>query len=98
MFDALTMEKDIPYGTGGGQPLLLDIVWPDGGSGVARPIVIWVHGGGWATGSRADPPGQELLEHGFATASISYRFSDMAPFPAQIHDVKAAIRFLRANA
>lgn len=91
-------EKDIPYGTGGTTPLLLDIVRPDDDGGTVRPLVIWVHGGGWAGGSRDDPPGQELLDRGFATASISYRFSDEAVFPAQIHDVKAAIRFLRANA
>lgn len=93
----LLFEKDIPYGTGGGRPLLLDIVRPEDDDDAARPLLIWVHGGGWEAGSRHDPPGQELLERGFATASISYRFSDEAPFPAQIHDVKAAIRFLRAN-
>lgn len=94
----MIVEKDIPYGTGGGRPLLLDIVRPDSDPGGARPLVIWVHGGGWQAGSRVYPPGRELLDRGFATASIGYRFSDEAVFPAQIHDVKAAIRFLRGNA
>lgn len=98
MTDSSRAEKDIPYGTGGGRPLLLDIAWPDDDGGPARPLVIWVHGGGWAGGSRDHPPARELLDREFATASISYRFSDEAVFPAQIHDVKAAIRFLRANA
>ncbi|MDQ3541792.1 MAG: alpha/beta hydrolase [Chloroflexota bacterium] len=98
MADSSTAEKDVTYGTGGTTPLLLDIVRPDDDGGTVRPLVIWVHGGGWAGGAGDDPPGQELLDRGFATASISYRFSDEAVFPAQIHDVKAAIRFLRANA
>jgi len=92
------VEKDIPYGSGNGRPLLLDILRPDSDPGGVRPLVVWVHGGGWQAGSRDDPPGQELVDLGFATASISYRFSDEAVFPAQIHDVKASIRFLRANA
>lgn len=98
MTDAPIVERDIPYGSGGDRQLLLDILRPDSDPGDIRPLVIWVHGGGWEAGSRDDPPGWELLDRGFATASISYRFSDEAPFPAQIHDVKAAIRFLRADA
>ncbi len=110
MTDSPNAEMNIPYGTGDTTPLLLDIVWPDSATSETRrthpsppghpihPLVIWVHGGGWAGGSRANPPGQELVERGFAMASISYRFSDEAVFPAQIHDVKTAIRFLRANA
>ncbi|HEV2068048.1 MAG TPA: alpha/beta hydrolase, partial [Thermomicrobiales bacterium] len=96
--NAPIVERGIPYGSGGDKPLLLDILRPDSYPSVVRPLVIWVHGGGWEAGSRDDPPGRELLDRGFAAASISYRFSDESPFPAQIHDVKAAIRFLRANA
>lgn len=97
MTDSPIAERNIPYGTGGDRPLLLDFAPPVRGGGV-NPLVIWVHGGGWAGGSRENPTYREMAGHGFATASISYRFSDEAPFPAQIHDVKAAIRFLRANA
>jgi acetyl esterase/lipase len=64
------------------------------------PLVIWVHGGGWRGGAK-DLAGEHILpaiENGFALASISYRFSDVATFPAQIHDVKAAVRWLRAHA
>lgn len=91
-------ENDIVYGTGGGRDLLLDILRPDGPLDPSRPLVIWVHGGGWHSGERAPAPNEPLARAGFVTASISYRLSDEAIFPAQIHDVKAAIRFLRANA
>jgi acetyl esterase/lipase len=95
---SLIAENDIPYGTGGGRDLLLDILRPDVPAHPLRPAVIWVHGGGWREGSRADSPNAMLARRGFVTASISYRLVDEAIFPAQIHDVKAAIRFLRANA
>jgi acetyl esterase/lipase len=62
------------------------------------PLVVYVHGGGWRAGSRADVPVLGLLDYGFAVASIDYRLSTRAPFPAPIHDIKAAIRFLRAKA
>ncbi len=94
----LILETDIPYGTGGGREVLMDLLRPDVPPHPERPAVIWVHGGGWQEGEREDNPNQILAERGFVTASISYRFSQEAIFPAQIHDVKAAIRFLRANA
>ncbi|MGI8870583.1 MAG: alpha/beta hydrolase fold domain-containing protein [Mycobacteriales bacterium] len=68
---------------------------------LARPAVAYFHGGGWAEGERA--AGMYpwlcplLAAHGFVTASVTYRLSRFAAFPAQIHDAKAAIRFLRAN-
>jgi len=62
------------------------------------PLVVYVHGGGWRSGSRADVPVTGLLHEGFAIASVDYRLSTRAPFPAPIHDLKAAIRFLRAKA
>jgi acetyl esterase/lipase len=94
---ALIEERDIRYGMGGDVPLLLDILRPTGTTG-PRPAVIYVHGGGWGNGERWSNPNELLAMAGFVTASISYRFRQQAIFPAQIHDVKAAIRFLRANA
>lgn len=79
----------------GGQKLQLDLFVP---TGVKKPpLVVYVHGGSWMRGSRKKSPVEWLTEEGFALASVSYRFSDKAPFPAQIYDVKAAIRWLRAR-
>jgi acetyl esterase/lipase len=63
------------------------------------PLVIWVHGGGWQNGSKnGNNPAMQLLARGYAVAAVNYRLSQHAVFPAQIHDCKAAVRFLRANA
>lgn len=65
------------------------------------PLIIWIHGDGWQIGSRAlpaDSPQLRQAGRGYAVASISYRLSGVAKFPAQIYDCKTAIRWLRANA
>ena len=66
------------------------------------PLVIMVHGGGFMFGDKADGGGltgvDQLLAAGYAVASINYRLSGEAIYPAQIYDAKAAVRFLRANA
>jgi len=93
---SLVSEPDIQYGTGGDRPLFLDVLRP-ATTGPPRPAVIWIHGGGWRAGERNPNPNRTLAEHGFVTAALSYRLSQEAIFPAQIHDVKAAIRFLRGN-
>jgi acetyl esterase/lipase len=94
----LIEHRDIAYGTGSGRELYLDILRPNAPTHPGRPAVLWIHGGGWAAGERQPSPSPLLATRGFVTATMSYRFSDEAIFPAQIHDVKAAIRFLRANA
>jgi acetyl esterase/lipase len=86
---------DISYAEAGGHKLLLDLYLPD--STRRPPLVVYVHGGGWRSGSRSGMPLTALVESGFAIASVDYRLSPVAPFPAQIHDIKAAIRFLRAK-
>jgi acetyl esterase/lipase len=86
--------KDVVYAEVGGRKLLLDLYMPS----TPNPyLVIWVHGGAWHSGSKASPP-LSFIEAGYALASIDYRLSTEAKFPAQIHDIKAAIRYLRANA
>jgi len=79
----------------------LDIYLPLDGSG-PFPLVIMVHGGGFMVGDKADGGGltgvDQLLAAGYAVASINYRLSGEAQYPAQIQDSKAAVRFLRANA
>jgi acetyl esterase/lipase len=59
---------------------------------------MYIHGGGWMSGSKSDDKPLFLTAHGYAVASIDYRFSQEAHFPAQIHDCKAAVRWIRAHA
>jgi len=61
-------------------------------------LIIWVHGGAWRGGSRASVDLAGMTARGWAVASVDYRLSPVARFPAQVHDIKAAIRFLRAHA
>lgn len=92
--DARTI-KDISYVTNGTPPQKLDLYVPAKPTG---PLLVWIHGGGWRGGSKANPPGLPLVEKGITVASVEYRFSQVAIFPAQIEDCKAAIRWLRAHA
>ncbi len=88
----------------GFRPLMLDVTVPDGNG--PWPLVIYIHGGAWFVGhpTISNPKYQKLnfvnklLDAGFAVARISYRFSAEARFPIQLHDCKAAIRFLRNHA
>jgi acetyl esterase/lipase len=78
----------------------LDLRLPASGSG-PFPLVVFIHGGSWERGDRALTPGSPamaLIAAGFAVASVDYRMSQEAVFPAQIQDIEAAIRFLRTNA
>lgn len=79
-------------------PLMLDLYRVD--STAAAPVVIWLHGGGWFTGDRTLAPDLHtyFARTGIAMASIEYRLTGDAIFPAQLHDVRAAIRFLRIHA
>jgi acetyl esterase/lipase len=87
--------KDIPYANVEGVQLALDIHMP---AGVSRPpLLVWVHGGAWSAGTKAQFP-KELVDRGFAVASLDFRQTTQAPFPANVYDIKAAIRFLRAKA
>ncbi len=83
-----------------GGPMRLDLYLPEAGpkDGERLPVVIWVHGGGWRAGSKNQCPAVPMVSRGFAVASVQYRFTNVAPMPAQIEDCKAAIRFLRARA
>lgn len=100
-------HPNIVYATLGPTPLRLDLYIPSGPAPQPYPVVVWIHGGGWSGGSKF-PAGNAgtLTQHGFAVASIDYRLTSQAGqygsnpviFPAQIHDTKGAIRWLRANA
>ncbi len=79
---------------------LLDLHLPDDyQTGQPLPTIVWIHGGGWQSGSKASwGPAMPFVERGYAVASLNYRLSGEAIWPAQIHDVKGAIRWLRTHA
>lgn len=91
------MQRDIEYARAGRSSLKLDF-YPAHNGASAAPLLIYIHGGAWRAGSKDKPPIVPLTEQGFAVASVDYRLTTVAPFPANLNDIKAAIRFLRKNA
>ena len=91
------VERDIQYVPDGDPAQKLDIYVPEKPSDKPLPLVVYIHGGGWHGGSKAGCWSTYLLPDGYAAASVEYRFSNKAVFPAQIQDCQAAIRWLRAN-
>lgn len=93
------LVPDLVYTRPGGSPQLLDLYLP---RGFARPlpVIVWLHGGGWRLGDRRLGPDLRrfFAARGFAMAGVDYRLSGEAVFPAQLHDVRAAVRWLRAHA
>jgi len=87
--------KNVVYATVNGKALALDLYLP--ANIQSPPLIVWVHGGAWYLGDKQQYP-KALVESGFALASLDFRQSTEARFPAQIHDIKAGIRFLRAQA
>src|SRR5262245_42636233 len=93
--DDARVTKDVEYARVGDTRLMLDLYAP---ANARQPkLIVWVHGGAWRSGSRSDNPLKPLVDEGYAVASVDYRLTSVAPFPAQVHDIKAAIRYLRAN-
>lgn len=93
--------RGLKFADVGDTPLLLDLYLPDPPpEGSVKPpgVIIWVHGGAWRSGSRESADLAALTARGWAVASVDYRLSPVARFPAQVHDIKAAIRHLRAHA
>jgi acetyl esterase/lipase len=88
------LYRDLAYVPGGHARQKLDLYLPEHPAG---PLLVYIHGGGWSGGSKDHPPGLGVLGMGFSLASVEYRFSQDAIFPAQIEDCKAAIRWLRAH-
>jgi len=89
------VHADINYATVGGHQLALDLYMPTGVDN--PPLIVWVHGGRWTLGDKSEVP-MVFVAQGIATASLDFRMSTEARFPAMVHDIKAAIRFLRAKA
>ncbi len=94
---AAPTHQDIEYARIGNQVLKLDLHLP-APANLPSPLIVWVHGGAWRSGSKQEMPLTPLVTRGWAVASVDYRLTPIAPFPANVHDLKAAIRFLRAHA
>jgi acetyl esterase/lipase len=88
---------DLEYARIGDRTLLIDLYLPDDGDH-PLPLILWIHGGAWREGSKDRPRALPLVSKGYAVASVEYRLSQEAISPAQIHDCKAAVRWLRAQA
>lgn len=89
-------HADVAYGEDARHRLDL---WKTEAEG-ATPLLIFVHGGGWAGGDKRDLPPtlvRELLDAGISVASVNYRYSTIAPLPAPVHDAARAVQFLRAR-
>lgn len=91
--------RDLAYVEGGHERQKLDLFVPEGAS-QPLPVIIWIHGGAWSGGDKGGCPPlrQGFAQRGYAVASLNYRLSQHAIFPAQIEDCKAALRWLRAQA
>lgn len=92
-------HRDLAYVAGGHERQKLDLFVPENAA-APLPLIIWIHGGAWSAGSKdgCPPLRQGYTGRGYAVASLNYRLSQHAIFPAQIQDCKAAIRWLRAHA
>jgi acetyl esterase/lipase len=94
----MASEKDIAFARVGGSDLKLDVYRPPSAS--TRTAILYLHGGGWRAGTREmmRPDARAMAELGFVGLPVQYRLVGQAPWPAQLHDLKAAIRWARAHA
>jgi acetyl esterase/lipase len=95
--EGVKAHRDLEYAKTPEKTLLLDLFVPEKADSPV-PVIVWIHGGAWRAGNKTNSPALPFAAKGFAVASITYRFSHQATYPAQIEDCKAAIRWLRANA
>jgi acetyl esterase/lipase len=97
--EGVEFERDIVYGQGAGEDLRLNLARPKGAAG-PLPCIVVIHGGGWSSGRREqhDDLTWKAAQRGYVSATVSYRFAPKHLFPAQVEDVKCAVRFLRAHA
>ncbi|MFE4196747.1 alpha/beta hydrolase fold domain-containing protein [Paenarthrobacter sp. NPDC056912] len=101
------LHRELSYAIAlGFRRLSMDVWLPRRNAGTAVPVVVWIHGGAFQLGDRRELPPtfapdsvfRLLNEAGIACATVDYRHSLEAPFPAQLHDIKAAVRYLRHHA
>jgi acetyl esterase/lipase len=95
----VTIENDVVYGTGGGRDLRCDVFTPPAETANGAGVLA-IHGGGWVRGERAQLRGYGILlgRLGYTCVLPEYRLATEAQWPACLHDVKAALRWMRANA
>lgn len=98
--EGVSVEKDLVYISYGNRKLHLDLFLPQNPTHTPHPAVILVHAGGWRSGDKSlqIPMAQQLAARGYVTAAVEYRLSPEAKYPAAVYDLKAAIRWIRANA
>ncbi|MEX2173488.1 MAG: alpha/beta hydrolase [Pirellulaceae bacterium] len=99
--EKIAVQTDVEYAKAGDISLKLDIFQPKVASDQARPCIVWIHGGGWQGGNKSGGIGRlagYVAGGDYVGVSVGYRLSGVATWPAQIHDCKAAIRYVRANA
>jgi len=94
-FAASLPVRDVAYVAGGHERQKLDLLLP--AQPKDAPVILWIHGGGWVAGAKEQNPLRRLTEQGYVVASMNYRYSTQAPFPAQLEDAKSAVRWLRLN-
>jgi acetyl esterase/lipase len=94
----VAVTRDLAYVPDGHARQKLDLYLPEQKPDAPLPVIVWIHGGAWRQDDKAPTPAVPFVTRRYALASINYRLSQDAKFPAQIHDCKAAIRWLRAHA
>jgi len=94
----VTIERDVVFGRGGDRELKCNVYWPPQ-EGDRRPAILLIHGGGWVQGDRSQLHGYGILlgRIGYLCVATEYRLAPAAKWPAQLHDVKACLRWMRAN-
>ena len=97
--DTVVFETGVEYSNPDGQHLQLNIARPKSGDG-PFPAIVCIHGGGFRAGKRESYDGLvlRLAERGYVALTVTYRLAPKYPFPAAVHDTKAAVRWVRANA
>jgi len=96
--EGVEVRRDVVYASVGDRELHMDLAWPTEPAKLPMPVIVHIHGGAFKSGTHHGPQNFVAASRGYFTANIEYRLSGEAIFPAQIHDCKAAIRYLRAHA
>jgi acetyl esterase/lipase len=99
--EKIEIRTDVEYAKDGEHSLKLDVYRPKASSDQPRPCIVWIHGGGWLKGDKSSGLarlGKWVATGDYVGVSVGYRLTDKGTWPIQIHDCKAAIRYLRSHA